>query len=372
MRQEIHPLAAAQRRGVFTTFDGLRGVAALLVVSRHVGPFFGPLNSPESFLAVDMFFLLSGFVIANAYASRLAKGGFVLDFLKIRLIRLYPLYLAGLVVAVVLRLYMRGQDGDPWTLHMLVPTALLALVMLGGPAGETTHGYSLNSPSWTLLPEIGMNMLYAVLFRWLTTPVLVTLIGAGAIGMVIAELSHGSLDVGYADHAEWATPFRMGFSFFFGVLLHRRIGDQRRDAPLTALACVAAVILALMWHPSDAFKPVYELGVALVGFPLLITIAARAEAPGRLGEAFRWLGLTSYAVYTLHAPTGMLVYQLLRRTGIIDVWYSAPFSGFVFLGFIAVFAWGVDRVYDQPVRRWLTRRFLPARPTSVVADAKAA
>ena len=365
-------MAAVQKRGVFTTFDGLRGVAALLVVSRHVGPFFGPLNSPESFLAVDMFFLLSGFVIANAYAPRLEKGGFVLDFLKIRLIRLYPLYLAGLVVAVVLRLYMRGQDGDPWNLHMLIPTALLAALMLGGPPGETTHGYSLNSPSWTLLPEIGLNLVYALVFRWLTVPVLVTLIGAGAIGMVAAELGHGSLDVGYADHAEWATPFRLGFSFFLGVLMHRLIGDRRRDAPVTALACLGAVILALMWHPSDSFKPVYELAVALVGFPLLIFVAARAEAPGRLGAAFRWLGLTSYAVYTLHAPTGILVYQVLRRTGIIDVWYTAPYSGFVFLAFIAVFAWVVDRVYDQPVRRWLTARLLPARPVKRAADARPA
>jgi peptidoglycan/LPS O-acetylase OafA/YrhL len=365
-------LAAAQRRGVFTTFDGLRGVAALLVVSRHVGPFFGPLNSPESFLAVDMFFLLSGFVIANAYAPRLEKGGFVLDFLKIRLIRLYPLYLAGLVMAVILRLYMRGEDGDPWTLHLLVPTVLLALLMQGGPPGDPTHGYSLNSPSWTLLPEVLMNLAYALLFRWLSGRVLVTLVGAGAIGMVVAEFSHGSLDVGFPDHAEWATPFRMGFSFFFGVLIHRLIGDQRRDAPVTALACLVAVIVALMWHPSDSFKPFYELGVALIGFPVLIIVAARAEARGRLGRAFQWLGLISYAVYTLHAPTGLLVYQVLKRTGIIDVWYTAPWSGFVFLVFIALFAWGVDKVYDQPLRRWLTARLLPAPPVKRAADVRPA
>ena len=112
--------------------------------------------------------------------------------------------------------------------------------------------------------------------------------------------------------------------------------------------------------------------MALVGFPLLIFVAARAEAPGRLGTAFRWLGLTSYAVYTLHAPTGLLVYQVLKRTGIIDVWYTAPWSGFVFLVFIALFAGGVDRVYDQPVRRWLTARLLPARPVKLAADAKVA
>ena len=354
---------------MFTTFDGLRGVAALLVVSRHVGPYFGPLSFPESFLAVDMFFLLSGFVIANAYARRLERGGFVWEFVKIRLIRLYPLYLAGLVIAVVLRLYMYGEDGDKWTLHMLIPTVLMGVLMLPGPPGETTHGYSLNSPSWTLLPEIVMNLAYAVFFRWLSKPVLMALIAVGAIGMGVAEITHGSLDVGYADHAEWATPFRMGFSFFTGVLIHRRLGDQRRHAPWTALACVAAVMIALMINPPDRLKPLYELSLALIGFPALIWVAARAEASGRLARAFSWLGLTSYAVYTLHAPVGLLLYQVLRRRNIIDVWSSAPWSGLVYLGVIALFAWGVDTVYDKPVRKWLSARLLKPAPAKKAASA---
>ena len=181
-------MATSPRPGVFTTFDGLRGVAALLVVSRHVGPYFGPLSFPESYLAVDLFFLLSGFVIANAYDARLAKGGFMTDFFKIRMIRLYPLYAAGLAVAVALRLYMHGEPGDPWRLGPLLETALLALVLLPGPRGDPTGGYSLNSPSWTLLPEIVINMAYAMLFRWMTTRVLIALIFVGSLGMVVAEL----------------------------------------------------------------------------------------------------------------------------------------------------------------------------------------
>ena len=362
-------MAASQGRGAFTTFDGLRGVAALLVVSRHVGPYFGPLSFPESFLAVDMFFLLSGFVIANAYSRRLASGGFVWEFVKIRLIRLYPLYLAGLVIAVVLRLYMHGEDGDKWTLHMLVPTALLGVLMLPGPPGETTHGYSLNSPSWTLLPEIGMNLVYALCFRWLTRPVLMALIAVGATGMVVAEVTHGSLDVGYADHAEWATPFRMGFSFFLGVLIHRQLGDQRRHAPWTALACVIGGMVALMLNPPNGLKPLYELSLALLGFPALIWIAARAEASGGLARAFSWLGLTSYAVYTLHAPVGLLIYQVLRRRNIIDVWYSAPWSGLVYMAVIALCAWGVDTIYDKPVRTWLSARLLRPAPKKAVISA---
>jgi len=357
---ESQALATAPRPGVFTTFDGLRGVAALLVVSRHVGPYFGPLSFPETYLAVDLFFLLSGFVIANAYDARLAKGGFVTDFFKIRMIRLYPLYAAGLAVAVVLRLYMHGEEGDPWRLGALAQTALLALVLLPGPKGDPTGGYSLNSPSWTLLPEIVINMAYAVLFRWMTTRVLIALIFVGSLGMVVAELTRGTLDVGFPDHAEWATPFRMGFSFFAGVLMRRRFDGVRREAPLTALACVIVVIAALTAHPPEAVRPVYELGLALIGFPLLILVASRVEATGRLGAAFHTLGLMSYAVYTLHLPVGLLIYQVLRRRNIIDVWYSAPWSGFVYLAFIAAFAVLADRLYDQPVRRWLTARLLPS------------
>jgi len=351
-------LATSPRSGVFTTFDGLRGVAALLVVSRHVGPYFRALSFPETYLAVDLFFLLSGFVIANAYDARIEKGGFALDFFRIRMIRLYPLYAAGLVVAVILRLYMHGEPGDPWRLWPLAQTALLALMLLPGRPGDPTGGYSLNSPSWTLLPEIVINMVYALFFRWMTTRVLIALIFIGSLGMVAAELTRGTLDVGFPDHAEWATPFRMGFSFFAGVLMRRRFDGVRRNAPVTALACVLVVILALTARPPEGVRPLYELGLALIGFPLVIFVASRVEAPGRLGAAFHTLGLMSYAVYTLHLPVGLLLYQILKRSQITDVWDWAPVSGFVYLGLIAAFAVLVDRFYDQPVRRWLTRRFL--------------
>ena len=120
------------------------------------------------------------------------------------------------------------------------------------------------------------------------------------------------------------------------------------------------VIAALTAHPPEFVRPFYELGLALIGFPLVILVASRVEAPGRLGAMFHTLGLMSYAVYTLHLPVGLLIYQVLRRSSIIDVWYSAPWSGFVYLAVIAAFAVLVDRHYDQPVRRWLTARLLPS------------
>ena len=91
-------------RRTFYTLDGLRAVGAFLVVMRHVPFLFGPIAVPESFLAVDLFYLVSGFVVAHAYRDRLAAGGFVWTFVKTRIIRLYPLYLFGLGL---------GLDGAP-------------------------------------------------------------------------------------------------------------------------------------------------------------------------------------------------------------------------------------------------------------------
>src|ERR1017187_8440436 len=94
-------MEVAQPRRSYRTLDGLRGVGAFMVVMRHVPGFFGPIRVPESFLAVDLFYLVSGFVVAHAYGERLNAGGFLKAFMKTRLIRLYPLYFIGMAIGLV-------------------------------------------------------------------------------------------------------------------------------------------------------------------------------------------------------------------------------------------------------------------------------
>ena len=91
-------------RRAFHTLDGLRGVAALLVVTRHANLLSANISFPETFLAVDLFFLLSGFVIAFAYDDRLTNPNFEGRFLVIRLVRLYPLYVLGLFLGLLQRI----------------------------------------------------------------------------------------------------------------------------------------------------------------------------------------------------------------------------------------------------------------------------
>src|ERR1700733_8880100 len=93
-------MAQAQERRAYNTLDGMRAIGAFLVVTRHVPEFFGGFRAPESFLAVDLFYLVSGFVVAHAYGERLKAGGFVWGFFKTRVIRLYPLYIVGIALGV--------------------------------------------------------------------------------------------------------------------------------------------------------------------------------------------------------------------------------------------------------------------------------
>jgi peptidoglycan/LPS O-acetylase OafA/YrhL len=95
----------------FVVLDGLRGVAAIAIVFFHLALIRGDLPG-EGYLAVDFFFVLSGFVLAHAYGSRLQQGSMSFGrFVLIRMIRLYPLYFLGSVIAlpIALRAAVRSR-----------------------------------------------------------------------------------------------------------------------------------------------------------------------------------------------------------------------------------------------------------------------
>jgi peptidoglycan/LPS O-acetylase OafA/YrhL len=171
----------ASPRRAFQTLDGLRGIGAFLVVMRHVPYLFGPIRVPESFLAVDLFYLVSGFVVAHAYGARLEKGGFFKDFVKTRLIRLYPLYAMGLGLGVIVATLAVVTDPRGWwTPFRLTEAIATGIFMIPMFPGLKAGGTALDGPTWTLLPELLANALYAAAIRWMTTGVLLGLIVLGA------------------------------------------------------------------------------------------------------------------------------------------------------------------------------------------------
>ncbi|HEX4198861.1 MAG TPA: acyltransferase [Caulobacteraceae bacterium] len=363
---------AAARRS-YQTLDGLRGVGAFLVVMRHVPGLFGPIRVPESFLAVDLFYLVSGFVVAHAYGERLARGGFFWGFVKTRIIRLYPLYIVGLIVGVITAVFfMLDAPPSSWTPMKIAECVALGLLMIPRFPGLSINGTTLNGPIWTLLYELIANFVYAAGIRLMKTWVLLGIVAVCAVGVVFAEFHYHTLDLGYNLTDQWAALARVGFSFFTGVLIYRWLGERETRSVWLAWACVVALGFLLGVHVPAAIIPYYEIAAVLVGMPALAVAAARFE-PGPLsGRLFSFVGLISYGVYIVHQPLGNLaVMEINRFTDIPEGW-SGVLYGAVFLAFLVLLTWGLDRFYDAPVRAWLRARFMPARPRREAAAVKTA
>lgn len=361
-------MSAVEPGRTYRTLDGLRGVAALMVVTRHAGQVFPCNPFPESFLAVDLFFLLSGFVIASAYEARLLAGQPLSAFMRIRLIRLYPLYLLGLALGLGAQLTSSLASGQPPDPLYLAQALVVGVFMIPAVPPLPMGGSTLDGPTWTLLPELLVNLVYAKALRRLSTRMVWGVVAMGATGLVVSERVYGTLDGGW-----WVAAFpligaRLAFSFFLGVAFFR-LRPSRRQGRWAACGVLAALALSLAVRPQPAWRAGYELAMVLGVFPLLTRLAVRWEPGPAAGRVFAWLGASSYAVYVLHQPMGVLAGVLMARLGADPTWAA----GTVFIVAAAVAATVADAVYDRPLRRWLSRRReLPAKVAVGSAEAAAA
>lgn len=154
------PLLPSQPRGHFLTLDALRGVAALAVLVLHMPPLTGLVF--HAYLAVDLFFIMSGFVIAHAYERRLLAGWSPGDFIRTRVVRLWPLYLLGTAVGAAV---FAGVAGDAVGFAVLGVLVAAAVVMMPLPLGAEVQIFDLNRPAWSLFFEMVANVLYAAFAR---------------------------------------------------------------------------------------------------------------------------------------------------------------------------------------------------------------
>ena len=143
----------------FHTLDGLRGIAALAVVSLHTKDVMGGLPFPRAYLAVDLFFIMSGIVIAYAYDRRLAGEMTARQFMLARLVRLYPLYILGTVIftAGIAIGLASGIPFELWNGDKLLWAALPAFFMLPSYAEGFSTLYPLNGPTWSLMLDLCVN-----------------------------------------------------------------------------------------------------------------------------------------------------------------------------------------------------------------------
>ena len=361
----------------FMLLDGLRGVAALMVMCYHIFEAFATSPFDQGFnhgyLAVDFFFVLSGFVVGYAYDDRrdtLSVG----QFLRRRLIRLHPMIVLGAVFGLIAFL-LQGSvkwDGTSVLVSSILLSFLCALFLIPAAPGASydvrgnTEIYPLNGPSWSLFFEYIGNILYAILLRRLSTKLLsvvVALSGAGLVWVALGNLSgfgHIGMGWSFADGGFFGGLLRMTFAFSAGLLMTRVFRPVRVRSPflLCSLALVAILSVPYVGGPDRMWmNGLYDIFCVVFIFPSLVWIGASGTVGDASRPSFvcRFLGDISYPVYAIHYPLMYLFYAWVWNNGyaFADVW---PVALSVIVGSV-VLAWLSMRFYDLPVRRWLNRRF---------------
>lgn len=365
----------------YELLDGLRGVAALLVVWYHLFEAFATSPVDQRFnhgyLAVDFFFLLSGFVIGYAYDERWGRGLRMRDFIKRRLIRLHPMVVLGALLGAA-AFFVQGSvrwNGEPVSTGMVLAALLCGLLLIPAwpGAGHEVRGngemYPLNGPGWSLFFEYLGNLLYMLLLRrlptrWLT--LLVALTGAALAAFAIGDLSgYGHLGVGWtlAGSNFPGGMLRLLFAFPAGLLLARRFRPVRIRGAFWLCSLSLAVLLAMPYVGSEQnhlFNGLYDTLSTLLLFPLLLWLGASGHATdAATARICGFLGDISYPLYMVHYPSMYLFYAWVWNHGYTfsEVW---PVAAALFAGNILL-AWFVLNIYDEPLRRLLTARFLRPR-----------
>lgn len=375
---EISSAAFADTKPHYRILDGLRGVAALMVIWYHVFEAFATSPYDQGFnhgyLAVDFFFILSGFVIGYAYDDRWGKMK-KKDFFKRRLIRLQPMIIMGAVLGAVTFFIQGGVmwNGTRVAVSMIMIALLLQLFLMpaipGSGAEVRGNGemFPLNGPSWSLFFEYIGNILYALILRRLSTralTVLVVIAGAGLAVFAVGNFSgFGHLGVGWtmADYNLIGGFLRLLFSFSAGLLMSR-VFRPVRIRGVFWICSLAVIVLLSMPYIGNGDSPwmngLYDAVCVILIFPVLVYLGASGMTTDKITTGMcKWLGDISYPLYIVHYPFMYLFYAYVWKNGLtfVQTW---PLTLVVFFGNILL-AYLCLKLYDEPVRRFLTKRFSP-------------
>ncbi len=370
----------------YEVLDGLRGVAAMIVVVFHLFETYSAGVDKQiinhGYLAVDFFYVLSGFVIGYAYDDRWPKMT-IWGFFRRRLIRLQPMVIAGLVFGAAL-FYLGDSPYAPEILKTPWSRLLLVLVigcfMFPTPPSLDIRGWReitpINGPQWSLMWEYVGNILYALFVRRFSKTALTVLVVISAMMTIDLALDidvFGILDVrshvrytvigGYGMSAEqiYIGLTRLCYPFFCGLLLFRlgkRMTVSRGGFGLCSLILFVALAMP---HAGTASSPwldgIYNASIIIIVFPLLVLMGAGSKVKSQHGIALcRFLGEISYPLYITHYPLIYIQYGWATRhpDASVDA-HIAVAAGILMLSVFIAYA--MLRLYDMPVREWISRHW---------------
>ena len=373
----------------YEILDGLRGVAALIVVAFHLFETYSTGTDAQilnhGYLAVDFFFILSGFVIGYAYDDRWNRMSLT-DFFKRRLVRLHPLVVMGTLIGALMfyigdnpRLPLVGQT-EWWQVLLIM---LLGMTMLPALKQWDIRGWCetnpLNGPTWSLMWEYVANIMYALFIRRLPKALLGVLVGGAAVltmdiclnidmfGLLAGrEYAANTVIGGWSIDAEqcYIGVVRLAYPFLCGLLISRIGRFICVRGGFWWCSLIIAVTFCLPCIPggtkgdASCLNGWYNAACILLMFPVVIMMGAGSPINGKRSVAVcKFLGSISYPLYITHFPWTFVQMQWVTSHK------GAPLSQHIFVS-VGIYimcigiAYAVLKLYDEPVRQWLKERFL--------------
>ena len=349
----------------YEILDGLRGVASLIVITFHFFELYS-LGQPDKqiinhgYLAVDFFYVLSGFVIGYAYDDRWDRMSYW-DFYKRRLIRLHPMVIAGSIVGLCYYFYGEGpscpfiQDVKPYYYFL---TIIMNFLMIPTPVEMDIRGWgetnSFNGPNWTLIYEYLINILYSLVFRRLHTIIIGILCLLSALLTVNLALNFDVFNVmkerisnKYTMIGGWSLTScelcvgftRLFYPFFVGYLVYRL--NLKIKLPYSFFIC--------------SFLLIFFLCFIRIGGDVIMIGAGDDTKNEIIIKISKFLGEISYPIYITHYP---IIYA---NSAWIDFHKNDSLFNKIMMSigsfFIMLFnAYCLIELYDKPVRKWLSDR----------------
>ena len=371
--QTISAAAFTDTKPHYNILDGLRGVAAITVVCFHLFEAYATSHLDQQlnhgYLAVDFFFILSGFVVGYAYDDRW-KTMKIKDFLKRRFIRLQPMVVIGAIIGAIM-FYFQGcsvWDVSKVSIGMLLLATLLNVCLIPATPGFEIRGvgemYPLNGPSWSLFFEYIGNILYALFIRKLSIRNLTIFVLLAGLGLAAFSIfgPYGDICVGFSltDDNMVGGSLRILFSFPAGLLLSRIFKPVHIKGAFW-ICSLSVVVLLVIPRIGDGeslwMNGLYDTVCFAFLFPLLVYLGASGKTTDKhTTRICKFLGDISYPLYMVHYPFIYLYYAWVKNESLTFV-QSLPGALALVIGNILL-AYLCLKLYDEPVRKYLAKHFL--------------
>lgn len=354
----------------YVTLDLMRGLAALAVLVFHMNYMLGTETHliAKGYLAVDFFFILSGFVIAANYHVSVRPALAWNCFISARIARLWPLFILTTLFGFAAVMMKATRDFGYFDARNALSSLALNTVML--PSFVQNYGidrlFYFNAASWSIFFELAVNLVFLVALRHLSIKPLLLLSGAFAALLAVAGYAHGSLDGGLTSETFHMGTLRVLFGFTAGMALYLA---HRQLALHTGVRLVAAAVAALCVSFFVRGGWLVDCLFVIGAYPSLVLLAAGGRLGGRIERLGGWLGDISYSVYLLQTPAMLFVSWASKMLIGRKIAEFAPWSGIAFVFALLGASHLCWRYFELPARNRL-RYWLgsPHKTAATVAE----